>query len=195
MSSSKADIELIVGLGNIGPQYADTRHNAGFWFVEELAQRGGGVFRQEARFHGELAQLDVDGRPCRVLKPGTLMNRSGQSVGACARFFKLAPEQLVVVHDELDLPAGVVRLKFGGGHGGHNGLRDLVAHLGTRDFYRLRIGIGRPPPGQDVVGYVLGRPSKADVEAIEDAIDQAFDALPLIMAGEMGKAMQRLNTR
>ena len=123
------------------------------------------------------------------------MNRSGQSVGACARFFKLAPEQLVVVHDELDLPAGVVRLKFGGGHGGHNGLRDIVAHLGTRDFYRLRVGIGRPPPGQDVVGYVLGRPSKADVDAIEDSIDQAFDALPLIMAGEMDKAMQRLNTR
>ena len=137
-------ISLIVGLGNPGGQYAETRHNAGFWFVDLLARKHGCVFRNESRFHGETCRIFQGSRECRLLKPATFMNRSGQAVSSLAAYFRIPPEQILIAHDELDLPPGTVRLKQGGGHAGHNGLRDIISALGGRDFWRLRIGIDRP---------------------------------------------------
>jgi len=188
-------IRIIVGLGNPGPQYEATRHNAGFWFVELLARRHGGVFRAESRFHGLVASICLSGQECRLLKPATFMNRSGQAALSLSHYFKVPPEQILVAHDELDLPAGVVRLKQGGGHAGHNGLRDTMAALGSRDFYRLRIGIDHPEDRSRVVDYVLSRPSRADEQAIEAALEEAVDALPEIVAGQFQKAMHRLHSR
>ncbi|MEJ2687485.1 MAG: aminoacyl-tRNA hydrolase [Gammaproteobacteria bacterium] len=188
-------IALIVGLGNPGPEYQLTRHNAGFWFVDELAVREGGAWKREARFHGELARCRLDGHDVRLFKPTTFMNLSGQAVSALAGFFRIAPEQMLVVHDDLDLPPGTVRLKRGGGHGGHNGLRDLIGRLGSRDFLRLRLGIGHPGQRGGVVNYVLQRPSRDDVDAIESAIVEGIEALPLVLAGEMERAMHRLHSR
>lgn len=190
---TEASISLIVGLGNPGPKYADTRHNAGFWFVDLLAARYGAVFRSETRFHGELASIQVAGRECRLLKPSTFMNRSGQAVSSLSHYFKIPPEQILVAHDELDLAAGVARFKRGGGHAGHNGLRDTMAALGSRDFCRLRIGIDHPQDRAAVVDYVLGRPSRADALAIEDALEDAVLALPDLLAGDIQKAMNRLH--
>ena len=188
-------IQLIVGLGNPGEKYTGTRHNAGFWFVDELLRRHGGSLRLDARYGGEVGRLTLEGRDVHALKPLVFMNRSGQSVGALARFFKIEPESILVAHDELDLPAGTVRLKRGGGHGGHNGLRDICRALGSRDFFRLRVGIDHPGPGNDVVGYVLGRPSPEDRRAIEQALEQAAATMPLILGGELDKAMQILHTK
>ena len=188
-------IRIVVGLGNPGPQYEATRHNTGFWFVDMLAHRHGGVFRAETRFHGLLATISVAGTECRLLKPATFMNRSGQAVLSLAHYFKIPPEQILVAHDELDLPAGVVRLKQGGGHAGHNGLRDTMAALGSRDFYRLRIGIDHPQDRSRVVDYVLSRPSRSDEEAIVSALEDAAGALPEILGGQFQKAMHRLHSR
>ena len=149
------ELRLIVGLGNPGADYDKTRHNVGFWLLDSLARRYGGVFRREAKFHGEACQVSVDGHPLWLLKPQTFMNRSGASVIALARFYKLVPEAILVVHDELDLPPGAVRLKRGGGHGGHNGLRDIIQQLGSREFLRLRLGIGHPGDSRAVINYVL----------------------------------------
>jgi PTH1 family peptidyl-tRNA hydrolase len=188
-----ASIRLIVGLGNPGPKYEETRHNAGFWFVDRLASRHGGSFRTEARFHGLVASIVLDGCECRLLKPGTFMNRSGQSVSSLCHYFKIPPQQILLAHDELDLPAGVARFKLGGGHAGHNGLRDTMAALGSRDFYRLRIGIDHPQDRGKVVDYVLSRPSRIDAQAIDQALEVAADALPDLLAGDLQKAMNRLH--
>ena len=186
-------VGLIVGLGNPGPQYASTRHNAGFWFVEAVARRYSGQFRGESKFHGEACRVEIDGRPVWLLKPQTFMNRSGQAVAALMRFHKIALGDVLVVHDELDLAPGVARLKQSGGHGGHNGLRDIVAQCGGPDFQRLRLGIGHPGQGRDVAGYVLGRAPAEEERQIEAAIDNALEVFPLAVAGELEKAMNRLH--
>ena len=188
-------IQLIVGLGNPGTEYEPTRHNAGFWFVDELARRCQQGFRAEARFHSEIARCQLEGRECRLQKPQTYMNRSGQAVRALMQFFRIPVDAILVAHDELDLPAGTVRLKTGGGHGGHNGLRDLISHLGTRDFHRLRIGIAHPGDKRQVVDYVLKPPGKEDRRLIDAAMDEALDVMPLVMGGEMDKAMHRLHSQ
>jgi PTH1 family peptidyl-tRNA hydrolase len=187
-------IRLVVGLGNPGPQYEATRHNVGFWFVDALAARGNGQFRVETKFHGLLCRLAVGGNDLRLLKPATFMNRSGQSVGAVMRYFDVLPEQTLVAHDELDLPVGSVRLKQGGGHAGHNGLRDVINLLGSRDFWRLRIGIDHPGERQQVVNYVLSRPSRDDEGRIVDALDEAERCLPDLLEGSFQKAMNRLHS-
>ena len=190
---SEEGIRLIVGLGNPGPQYEDTRHNAGFWFADRVAAAAGGSFRAESKFHGMTCRISVGGAEVRLLKPTTYMNHSGQSVAALVRYFDIAPEQILIAYDELDLPAGTVRVKRGGGHAGHNGMRDSIAALGTREFWRLRIGIGHPGDKAQVVGYVLSRPSKADGEAIHDAIDDAERSLSDLVAGKFQLVMNRLH--
>ncbi|MEJ2591370.1 MAG: aminoacyl-tRNA hydrolase [Candidatus Thiodiazotropha sp.] len=188
-------IRLIVGLGNPGADYEATRHNAGFWFVDRLAERHNETFRTESRHHGQVCKLLLHGQECRLLKPMTFMNRSGLSVASLANYFRLAPEEILVAHDELDLPPGEIRLKTSGGHAGHNGLRDIMSALGSRDFHRLRIGIDHPAQRGAVVDYVLGRPSKADREAIMDAIELAIECLDDVAPGRLQKAMNRLHTR
>lgn len=189
-------IQLIVGLGNPGAQYEQTRHNAGFWFVEAIARRHGGSFKSENKFHGEACKVRVEGEELWLLKPMTFMNKSGQAIAALANFYKIAPEAILVAHDELDLPPGDIRLKKGGGHGGHNGLRDTIAQLGNnKDFQRLRIGIGHPGHSSQVTGYVLGKaPSDEQIE-MENAIDRALDVLPEVVNGEIQKAMNQLHSK
>jgi len=185
--------KLVVGLGNPGAEYSETRHNAGFWFCERLARELGVSFSKEARFHGFAANARNDG--VWLLMPQTFMNRSGQSVAALARFYRIEPAEILVVHDELDIPPGQLRLKFGGGLGGHNGLKDITAHLGTQDFWRLRIGIGHPGDRSEVVNFVLKRPGRAESDLIEESLDRALSAWPLMARGEWNAATQRLNTR
>lgn len=189
-----ASIQLIAGLGNPGPEYERTRHNAGFWFVDALARQRGDSLRHENRFHGETGRIERDGHECRVLKPLTYMNRSGQAVSALAKFYRIPPESILVVHDELDLPAGTARLKKGGGHGGHNGLRDIISALGGNGFLRLRIGIGHPGHRDDVVDYVLRKASREDEGLIEQAIDDALGVVPLLLDGEIERAMHQLHS-
>jgi PTH1 family peptidyl-tRNA hydrolase len=186
-------IVLIAGLGNPGPEYDRTRHNAGFWFVDALAQRHGGNFRQENKFAGQVCRVEIGGREVWLLKPQTFMNRSGQSVKLLATFYKLGAENLLVAHDEIDLPPGAVKLKRGGGHGGHNGLRDIFAHLG-QNFLRLRIGVGHPGHKDQVVGYVLNRPTAGEQGAIDEAIERALDVMPEAIGGSLEKAMHRLHS-
>ena len=185
--------KLVVGLGNPGAEYSETRHNAGFWFCERLARELGVSFSKEARFHGFAANARNDG--VWLLMPQTFMNRSGQSVAALARFYRIEPAEILVAHDELDIPPGQLRLKFGGGLGGHNGLKDITAHLGTQDFWRLRIGIGHPGDRNEVVNFVLKRPGRAESDLIEESLDRALSAWPLMARGEWNAATQRLNTR
>ena len=191
-----AALRLIVGLGNPGAEHMRTRHNAGFWFVDALALQVDARFGVESKLRGETAKIHYAGRNLRLLKPATYMNASGASVAAALRYWKIEPEEMLIAHDDLDLPPGVVRLKFDGGHGGQNGLRDIFAHLGHGRFYRLRLGIGHPGPGQKdrVTPWVLGRPSAADEAAILEAIGQAFEVLPLVVEGEFEKAMHLLHT-
>ena len=195
MSALCFDIKLIVGLGNPGPKYTETRHNAGFWFVEALADQYRGRFLPEKKFHGEVARINVGGQDIWLLKPDTFMNRCGLSVVSLALFYKIPPDNILVVHDEIDLKAGTARLKSGGGHGGHNGLRDIVSHLGTKDFQRLRIGVDHPGSKHLVFDYVLKRPDAKDRHAIEEAIDDALRVMPKIAAGEWEKAMHQLHTK
>lgn len=190
-----AAIQLIVGLGNPGPQYEATRHNAGFWFVEALARKYLAELRSEGKFKGWVGKTVIDGDTLWLLMPDTFMNRSGQAVQALAGFYKIPAEQILVVHDELDLPAGAARLKQGGGHGGHNGLRDLIEKLGSREFHRLRVGIGHPGDKSQVHNYVLNRPSTDERIAMERSIDDAMSVLPLIMRGEWQKAMNELHSK
>jgi PTH1 family peptidyl-tRNA hydrolase len=189
-------IRLVVGLGNPGREHAPTRHNAGFWFVDALASRLATAFASEGRFHGALARAGSD---LRLLKPGTYMNLSGRSVAVLARFFAVAPDEMLVVHDELDLLPGEAKLKFGGGTAGHNGLRDIAAQLGTPDFWRLRIGIGHPRdsaiPQQDVADYVLAPPRGEERDLVLRAIERALDAWPAIAVGDFERAMLLLHTR
>lgn len=187
-------IRLIVGLGNPGPDYEETRHNTGFWLVDKLAQQYHQYFRSDSRHHGSVCKLNIQGEEVRLLKPATYMNRSGQSVSSLANYFRISPDQILVAHDELDLDPGQIRFKIGGGHAGHNGLRDIMSALGSRDFPRLRIGIDHPNDRSEVVNYVLGRPSKADREAINTAIDSAIDCLDEVVKGELQKAMNRLHS-
>ena len=188
------DLKAIVGLGNPGTDHARTRHNAGFWFADAVADKFGGSFRREARFHAELATVTVEGQKLLVLKPTTWMNDSGRAVQALMAFHKIAPGQVLIAHDELDLPAGAVRLKLGGGHGGHNGLRDTHEQIGA-DYRRLRIGVGHPGEKHLVTNYLTsGRPDATDQKLIDEAIVAARDALPLILAN-WEKATQQLHSR
>lgn len=183
----------IAGLGNPGPEYERTRHNAGFWFADAVADRWRGSFRVESKFSGSLARVKIDSTDVLILKPSTFMNRSGQAVQALMQFYKLTPAELLVAHDELDLPAGDMRLKLGGGHGGHNGLRDIHKPLGD-GYRRLRVGIGHPGDKNLVLNYVLGRPSKTDDDAIHAGIVRAMDALPVWLSHSWDKALQQLHT-
>jgi len=188
-------IQLIVGLGNPDAEHLSTRHNAGFWLVDALAAEQGLRFKHEAKFHGEVCKLTVGGQICWLLKPFTYMNRSGQSAGAIATFYKIPPGQILVVHDELDLPPGTVRLKRGGGHGGHNGLKSLISSLGSNDFLRLRLGIGHPGERDAVVHFVLHAPSRDEREKIEGRFPEILLAMPSIIAGDHDKVMNRLHSQ
>ena len=188
-------IKLIVGLGNPGQQYERTRHNAGFLFIDAIARSHGINLKSENKFHGQVGKGRIDGQEVWLLKPMTFMNKSGQGISALARFYKIDAENILIAHDELDLPPGTVRLKKGGGHGGHNGLRDTVAQLGTRDFMRLRLGIGHPGHASQVTGYVLGKASISDQQLIEETIDKALDNLSLIVSGDLQKAMNQLHSQ
>jgi PTH1 family peptidyl-tRNA hydrolase len=187
-------IRLIAGLGNPGPEYLRNRHNAGFWFADVLASGAGVRLAPEKRVHAETCRVTIGGERVRVIKPDTFMNESGHAVVAALNYWKLAPEALLVVHDDLDLPPGTVRLKFDGGHGGQNGIRHIMAQLGHGKFHRLRIGIGHPGDRNRVTPWVLGNPNAADENAMLDAIARAREVLPLTVAGEFNEAMKRLHT-
>jgi len=187
-------MRLVVGLGNPGREYETTRHNAGFWWVENLAEAQQVAIRSESRFFGRVGRLAGADGDCWLLLPQTYMNRSGQSVGALAGFYKILPEEILVVHDELDLPPGSVRLKKGGGVAGHNGLKDIAARIGP-DFWRMRIGIGHPGDRALVANYVLHPPREEEMPLISAAVERGLEVWPLIIAGEMEKAMHRLHTQ
>ena len=186
-------IKLIVGLGNPGPEYDDTRHNAGFWWVDALARELKVQLVPERSYWGLAARASVQGRSVWLLQPQTFMNLSGKSVAALVRFFKIAPDEILVAHDELDFEPGTVKLKKGGSHGGHNGLRDIHAQLGS-DYWRLRIGIGHPGAKAEVIHWVLKKPAPDQRTLIEDAIARSLKAWPLLLAGDMDKAMQQVHT-
>ena len=187
-------IRLIVGLGNPGREYETTRHNVGFRWVGELARLQNLSFKNETKFHGLAARGQLHGREMLLLKPQTFMNASGRAVGALAQVYKIAPAEILVVHDDLDLPPGVARLKLGGGHGGHNGLKDIIAHLGTRDFWRLRLGIGHPGERAEVVNFVLNDPRQEERALIEQAVQRALEVSDLIIAGKQEAAMLKLHS-
>lgn len=187
---------LIVGLGNPGPDYADTRHNAGFWLVDRLADDLKVNLAAQSKFHGHVGRGSVQGNDLWLLQPSTYMNRSGQAVIALARFYKILPDEILVVHDELDLAPGGIRLKQGGGAGGHNGIKDIQAHLGTPDFWRLRLGVGHPRTlglQQEVADFVLHRPRNDEQSAIDQAIDRCLLAWPQLAKGDYTAAQQRLH--
>lgn len=195
MAGIRAELRLVVGLGNVGARYAGTRHNAGFWYADGLAEQLHASWRSDRKAQGELARVSVGGRDLRLLKPETLMNRSGQAVAAVAHFHKIPAASVLVAHDDLDLPPGTVRLKHGGGHGGHNGLRDVGARLGSTEFWRLRIGVGHPGHREDVIDYVLRRPSPEDREAMEAAIERALDETGRLLGeGDIEAVMHALHT-
>lgn len=195
VSADNSGFRLVVGLGNPGQKYDDTRHNAGFWFVDELARRFSGRFSAQTKFQCEVAELSFGGLVVRVQKPLTFMNNSGRAVAALANYFRIPVGQVLVAHDELDLEPGTVRLKIGGGHGGHNGLRDIASSLGSKDFGRLRIGIGHPGDSRQVISYVLKAPSSTDRRAIEDSIDRALGEGERILRGELEAAMNVLHQK
>ncbi len=187
-------LRLIVGLSNPGPKYARTRHNVGAWLLVELADKYGLTFREESKFSGKIAVLTIgDQQPCWLLIPSTFMNESGRAVQALANFYKILPEEILVTHDELDFPAGVVRLKAGGGHGGHNGLRDIIQRLGSNEFLRLRIGIDHPGNRDQVISYVLNEPSAQDKVKIIEAIQNSLPVIPDLLAGETDRAFRYLH--
>lgn len=188
-----SSIQLIVGLGNPGSQYAKTRHNAGFWFVETLANSANEAFRLEAKFSGEVCKVNIAGKRVWLLKPTTFMNRSGLSVKQLCSFYKIPINSILVVHDELDLPPGTVRLKMGGGHGGHNGLRDIHAQMG-KEYLRARVGVGHPGDRSKVVDYVLSRPNEADCIDIMRGIDHLEAVTSEVISGNLQQAMNRLHT-
>jgi peptidyl-tRNA hydrolase, PTH1 family len=188
------DLKLIVGLGNPGPEHADTRHNAGFWFVERLLRQYGGSLRPHARYHGEVGRIEIDGRELWLLKPQSYMNRSGMAVGALAAYLRIPAAAMLIAHDELDLEPGIVRLKQGGGAGGHNGLKDVISQVGE-SFWRLRFGIGHPGDRDEVIDYVLRRPSRAELELIEVATVEALAAMPRLLAEGAERVMNQLHRR
>ena len=188
-------IKLFAGLGNPGNEYRATRHNAGFWWLDALAQSMKVTLAAERSFHGDVARAAIDGRTVWLLKPQTFMNLSGRSVAALARFYKIAPEEVLVIHDELDIVPGQQKLKFAGSHAGHNGLRDIHEQLGSSDYWRLRLGIGHPGVKAEVVDWVLQKPRLEHRQAIDDCINRSLKAVPLLVAGEMTKATMLLHTK
>ena len=188
-------IKMIVGLGNPGSEYEQTRHNAGFWFIDELAWQYKATLKEEKKFFGSVARISISGSDLWFLKPSTFMNRSGQAVAALAQFYKIKPEEILVVHDELDIPCGRIKFKLGGGNGGHNGLKDIQARLGTSDFYRLRLGIDHPGDRNLVVGYVLNKPSPEHRQQIDEAINKSLKAVPMLLAGEWEEAVRFLHSK
>ncbi|MES2353571.1 MAG: aminoacyl-tRNA hydrolase [Pseudomonadota bacterium] len=188
-------IRLIVGLGNPGAEYFDTRHNAGFWWIDKLATDLRVSLTRESKFHGVVARGKHEGQDIWLLQPATFMNRSGRAVLALANFYRILPDEVLVVHDELDLPPGVVKIKQGGGNGGHNGLKDITACLTTPDYWRLRIGIGHPGDRDQVVDYVLHSPRKEEQSLIDEAIDRSLTLWPLMAAGDFRAAMLKLHTK
>ena len=188
------EIRLIVGLGNPGPEYAATRHNAGAWYVAERASRYNGQLREEAKYFGLTARISLQGQEVRLLIPTTFMNLSGKSVGALANFFQIPPESILVAHDELDLPPGTARFKQGGGHGGHNGLKDIISKLAnSKDFHRLRIGIGHPGDKNKVAGFVLTKAPQSEQQLIDAALDEALRCTDILFQQDMTRAMNRLH--
>ncbi|MGB8810534.1 MAG: aminoacyl-tRNA hydrolase [Acinetobacter calcoaceticus] len=187
-----SNISLIVGLGNPGSEYAQTRHNAGFWFIEQLANKYGIPLKNDPKFHGISGRGNIEGHDVRLLLPTTFMNRSGQSVVPFAKFYQIAPEAILIAHDELDMNPGVIRLKTGGGHGGHNGLRDIVPHIGP-NFHRLRIGIGHPGSKERVSGHVLGKAPSSEQSLMDAAIDHALSKVKLLVQGQVPQAMNQIN--
>lgn len=187
-------IKLFVGLGNPGPQYRDTRHNAGFWFIDALAASLKVTLAMDRNFHGYAGRCTVDGHTVWLLQPQTFMNLSGKSVAALARFYKIAPEEMLVAHDELDIAPGEAKLKFDGSHAGHNGLRDIHAQLGSAAYWRLRLGIGHPGDKAEVVHWVLKKPILDQRIAIDQCLDRALTAVPALLAGDMNKAMLQIHT-
>lgn len=188
-------IKMIVGLGNPGSEYEQTRHNAGFWFIDELAWQYKATLKEEKKFFGSVARISISGSDLWLLKPSTFMNRSGQAVAALAQFYKIKPEEILVVHDELDIPCGRIKFKLGGGNGGHNGLKDIQARLGTPDFYRLRLGIDHPGDRNLVVGYVLNKPSPEHRQQIDEAINKSLKAVPMLLAGEWEEVVRFLHSK
>ena len=188
-------IKLFVGLGNPGPEYEATRHNAGFWWIDALARDLKLTLSPERSYHGLVARTQVGGKPLWLLEPQTFMNLSGKSVAALARFFKIAPSEILVAHDELDLLPGQVKIKLGGSHAGHNGLRDIHAQLGTADYWRLRLGIGHPGVKAEVSNYVLRKPLAEQRDAIDKSIEQSIKALDLLLAGNMEHAMMKIHAK
>ncbi|MCU7835065.1 MAG: aminoacyl-tRNA hydrolase [gamma proteobacterium symbiont of Taylorina sp.] len=189
------NIQIIAGLGNPGNEYEKTRHNAGFWFIDHLISRYNISLKNESKFFGAVGKLNIASQSIWIIKPTTFMNKSGQAIARLAQFYKILPEQILVVHDELDLSPGVVKLKKSGGHGGHNGLRDSIAQLASKDFYRLRFGIGHPGNKEQVVGFVLGKTPQSEKILIESAIDKSIDSIELIVQGDMQKAMNQLHSK
>ena len=192
---SAESVRLIVGLGNPGPKYEATRHNAGFWCLEALARQASISLRAERKFHGWTGRWQSDAGDVHLLCPATYMNHSGRAVAALMQFYRIDPAAVLVVHDEIDLSVGEARLKVGGGHGGHNGLRDIVAALGTPGFSRLRLGVGHPGQADQVVSYVLHAPGRAERDGIDQAIERALTVMPLVIAGARERAQQQLHTQ
>mgnify|MGYP000384921779 CR=1 FL=1 len=189
-----AALRLIVGLGNPGPEHLRTRHNAGFWFLDALAMALGARLQFESKRSAETAKATLDGEPLLLLKPMSFMNRSGIPVSSALGYYKIEPSEMLVAHDELDLAPGTARLKFGGGHGGQNGLRDIIAALGHGKFHRLRLGIGHPGDKHEVTNWVLGRPGRDDESAIRDAVARSLQVLPQAVSGDLNGAMKLLHT-
>ena len=195
MAVRSIDLKVIVGLGNPGSKYTETRHNAGFWFIEEVADKYSATFRPEKKFSGEVAKISIEGKDIWLLKPGTFMNRSGLAVQSLLSFYRITADQLLVAHDEIDLPPGTAKLKTGGGHGGHNGLRDIISQLGSKEFHRLRIGVGHPGSKDQVVDYVLHNASRDDRILIDKDIDDAVGVLPDLASDAFEQAMQTLHSK
>ncbi|MBE8189852.1 MAG: aminoacyl-tRNA hydrolase [Candidatus Thioglobus sp.] len=188
-------LKLLVGLGNPGQEYRSHRHNVGFWFCDALANLHAGEFKTTGKFFGETAKISLTNLSFHLLKPNTYMNNSGQSVQSLVKFYQLKLDEILVIHDDLDLSPGVAKLKFGGGHGGHNGLRDIIKALSSKDFYRLRLGIGAPVDREKVADFVLNSPSKSELELLQIALKNALNIIPEMLAGETDKAMKILNTK
>lgn len=192
MSERKNSLSLIVGLGNPGKEYAQTRHNAGFWFVERLAEQYNIHLKLDPKFNAISGRGNIEGQDVRLLLPTTFMNLSGQSVVPFSKFYQIAPEAILIAHDELDIDPGIIRLKTGGGHGGHNGLKDIVPHIGP-NFHRLRIGIGHPGSKERVSGHVLNKAPKSEQSLMDDAIHHALSRIQLLVSGEIQQAMNQIN--
>ena len=188
-------IKLIVGLGNPGKDYQPHRHNVGFWFCDALAHLYSGTFKKETKFFGEVSQVNIAGSNLRLLKPNTYMNRPGQSIQSIAKFYQINTDEILVAHDELDLNPGVARIKFSGGHGGHNGLRDTIKAFSSNDFYRLRIGIGHPGDRSKVADFVLHTPNKSEVEPIQTALVNSLNVIEQVIKGDIEPAMKTLHTQ